>query len=293
MKIGVTGGTGFIGRSFVSRYCTEHDLTILTLENEKVTPFGNEQYISSDFSEESIMENFKGCDAIVHLAFARPAIGKQETFSDYFDSISLSEKVFSAAKKLAVTNVVVMSSRSVYNSRMKMPLSEERVDPYSLYGAAKAAVENIGEIYNRCGMKIKFLRSAQVMGVGERKNLMTVYLEKAMNKEPLTVYGEGVSTKTYIYVKDIARAIMCAVYAHDVSGAFNIAMEKPISNRALAETYCEIFDNRRNIVFLKDKEEDGEFWQIDIAKAKDQLGFFPEYDIGGALRDMKRIIEKD
>ncbi|MBQ7715142.1 MAG: NAD(P)-dependent oxidoreductase [Clostridia bacterium] len=293
MKIGITGGTGFIGRCFVSENCGTHDLTILTLEGETPLHYGNERYIPSDFSKESIKKAFGDCDAIVHLAFARPPEGRKEALSDYSDSISLSERVFKAAEEEGIKNVVVMSSRSVYNSSMKMPLTEDDTAPYSIYGAAKLEVEKLGDPYNRRGMNIKFLRSAQVMGVGERRNLMTVYLESSVRKEPLKVYGEGISTKTYIYVKDVSKAIMCALNSPDVSGAFNIAMERPVSNAELAALYCKVFNNPDNVIFLRDKKEDGEFWQIDITKAKNLLGFRPEYDVESALTDMKRIIENN
>ena len=206
MKIGITGGTGFVGRAFVERYFREHDLTILTMKGEQPRRFGDEKYVCSDFSAEDIVRKFSGCDAVVHLAFARPPIGRPDSAENYYESISISDNVFSASKALDITNIVVMSSRSVYNASMPMPLKEDFTSPYSVYGEAKLEVEKLGASYNERGMKIKFLRSAQVMGIGERRNLMTVYLERSLKKETLNVYGEGASTKTYIYVKDAARA---------------------------------------------------------------------------------------
>ncbi len=290
MKIGLTGGTGFIGKYFVSEYGDSHDLTVLTLEGDPASPAGDPRYISSDFSVKDIENKFASCDAIVHLAFARPPVGGEDSMSRYADSISVSENVFTAAKNLGIANVVVMSSRSVYNASMKMPLAEDRVGPYSVYGEAKLAVEKIGEKFNGDGMRIKFLRSAQVMGAGERKNLMTVYLERSVNKEPLYVYGKGISTKTYIYVKDVSRAVMCAAEHPDEFGAFNIAMKDAVSTGQLAKLYCKVFDDPAGVVFLEDRPEDGERWIIDVTKAKERLGFEAAYDIEGALRDMKKLL---
>ena len=293
MKIGVTGGTGFIGKVFVSSVCGEHDLTVLTLEGESPVRFGSEEYVTSDFSREDMVQKFAGCDAIVHLAFARPAASGADSVGNYFESIAISENVFGAASDLGIKNVVTLSSRSVYSASMEMPLTEERAEPYSVYGAAKLTVEKIGGICNARGMKIKFLRCAQVMGVGERKNLMTVYFEKARGKETLPVYGEGASTKTYIYVKDVARAIMCALEHPDESGVFNIGMTHAVSNLELAKLYCEVFDNADNYVLLRDKKEDGEVWRLDVGKVQRRLGFSPAYDVRAALADMKRITEEN
>ena len=64
-----------------------------------------------------------------------------------------------------------------------MPFCEDgKTAPLSYYGAAKLVIENIAHLYNvRKKMKIKSLRLAQVLGVGERPGYMpTIFLEKCL-----------------------------------------------------------------------------------------------------------------
>ncbi len=293
MIICVTGGTGFIGRYFISKYSNEHKLIVLTTRKYSIERIGNEDYVYTDYSVDSLINIFKNCDAIVHMASIRPTKEYEKSALSYFENVTVSENIFKAAKMLEISNIAVLSSRSVYNSSMPMPLKEEYTAPYSLYGASKMMIENIGGIYNReYGMKIKFLRLAQVMGIGERRNLMTVFLENSIKHQTLSVYGEGISEKTYVYVKDVSAAIMCAIKSSEESGAFNIAMKQPVSTLKLAQTFCRVFGNEGNYKVLSGEKEDGESWIIDTSKAEKILGFLSAYDIESAIRDMKNDIDK-
>ena len=190
--------------------------------------------------------------------------------------------------------MVLISTRLVYSDDLPSPIKEEFTKPYSYYGISKLMSENIANIYNkRFGMKIKSLRMAQIIGIGERKNLMTIYLERSLAGEKLSVYGKGISSKAYVYVKDAARAVMTACSLPDVSGEFNICIASTISNKELAEAFCEVFENKSGYELLEDKAEDCEYWLVDNSKAERELGFVPEFDLRKALTDMRNILRGD
>lgn len=295
MKIAVTGGTGFIGKYLVRELSKDNEIIVLAIEEGEIPSIAGEKYYHTDYSKDSLKTVLSGCDAIVHMAGVRSPQNKSECGIGYYsDNITVSDNIFSVAAEKGIANIVMLSTQSVYNGTMEMPLTEDKTSPFSLYGVSKLMAEDLSVYYNRkYGMKIKQLRLAQVLGIGERKNLMSVYLEKSVNKETLPVYGKGISTKTYIYVKDVVRAVKCAIEHPKVCGAFNIAMDCSVTNARLAQSFCEVFGNDGNFVFLPEKKEDGEIWSMDNSKAKEKLGFYPRYTLKDALTDMRKIIQED
>lgn len=293
MKIVVTGGTGFIGKYLIAGLHDKYEILVLTRQNIKeIHRIANENYIKTDYSKEHLRTCFKECGALVHMSAIRMTESKEKSIENYFDNIRIAENLFTAANDVGIKNVIVISSRSVYNANMHMPVKEDMAAPMSLYGISKLAVENLAGIFNqRYKMNIKSLRLAQVIGVGERENLMSTYLNNCIQNIPLKVYGEGKSSKAYIYVKDVVSAIDCALNKPDVCGAFNISMKESISNKELAKAYCDVFGNTFEL--LPDEKEDGEIWYLDTAKANEVLRFEPKYDLIKSLLDTRKIIKNN
>ena len=295
MKIGITGATGFLGKNLLKEYAHEHSFIVTSTRDPKniegLCIHTNIKYVKCDYETESLVQCFNGCDAVIHMAAKRPDNNSESSFTNYYDNIRMSENVFEAARILGLKNVVLISTRLVYSDDLPSPIKEEFTKPYSYYGISKLMSENIANIYNkRFGMKIKSLRMAQIIGIGERKNLMTIYLERSLAGEKLSVYGKGISSKAYVYVKDAARAVMTACSLPDVSGEFNICIASTISNKELAEAFCEVFENKSGYELLEDKAEDCEYWLVDNSKAERELGFVPEFDLRKALTDMRNIL---
>ena len=142
MVIGVTGGTGFIGRYFLSSYANKHKIVVLTTKKGNIERIGGEEYRYTDYSIDSLKEILTGCDAVVHMAGKRSSADAERSAVNYFDNVTVSENVFQASRLLGIKNLVVLSSMSVYNPSMAMPLKEEFTSPYSLYGVSKMTVEN-------------------------------------------------------------------------------------------------------------------------------------------------------
>ena len=296
-KIGVTGGTGFIGQ-YLLRHCADRfECAVVTSGSggRKRFDHPNIRYIVSDYSEESLHEAFAGCDAIVHLGAKRSDADSEKAFSNYQGNLLFSESVFRTARDLGITNVVNISSTAVYGYDMKPPFSEDAaVSPLSFYGACKRSIELIAALYNKkFGMRIKSLRLAQVIGEGERGGYMlTIFKDRCREGLPLNVYGHGRAGREYVYVRDVVRAIETAMDHPDSMGAFNIGMGVFTSNLELAETYCDVFENKAGCVLLTDKPETVFDYRMDVDKARRELGFACEYDLRSAIADVRRTLEE-
>lgn len=295
MKIGLTGGTGFIGQHFLKDYADRHTFVAAT-SRENTGGFyqhPNIRYVISDYSIDSYRSMFMGCDCIVHLGAKRYSAENEKCFAHYIENITASECLFEAACLLGIHNVVNISTTSVYNPNQKQPYTEEQTHPFNRYGISKLCVEELAGLFNRKkGMHIKSLRLAQVIGLGERSGyLLAVYLERCLKGKTLEVFGRGESAKEYIYIKDVTAAIMCACLKESLVGSFNIGTGTATTNLNLAKAFCSVFRNEGGYRLLPEKQEDGLAYCMDVSHAKETLGFCAEYDLCSALVDMKKELE--
>ncbi len=296
MKLGITGGTGFIGQYFLKEFSNDNQIFVITSRDKVDDLYQNKNvfYQKADYNTEGFKKIFAGCDAVIHLGAKRSSKEIEGHIENYFDNVRVSEELFTACSELGITNVVNISSTAVYDTTTKFPFSEQNaVNPLSYYGTAKLMVENIAHIFNRKkNMKIKSLRIAQVIGVGERGGYMlSIFLERCLKQEVLNVYGKGESGREYIYVKDVARAINYALNNPDESGIYNIGSGILTTNLELAEAFCKIFENKLGYHLLTDKKEALDFYLMDVKLVKEKMGFETKYSLEDSLKDMKLILQ--
>jgi UDP-glucose 4-epimerase len=296
MKIAITGGSGFIGTWLIREYGDTYDFYVLGRkpDTHELRVAGRAvPYLHTDYSVGNLQKQLSSADAVVHMAARR--YGTNEQFSDYLPNISIGSNVFDACRAAGITNVVHLSSRSVYNNLLPTPWREEmRTVPSSYYGIAKLALETLAEHQNAAhGMKIKNLRVAQVVGTGEREGFMVMtFVRNALEKKPLTVFGSGTGRREYIYVRDVAGAIHAALVATGTGGTFNIGTGVSLSHRELADMVNRAFGNT-GLQLLPDRPEDTSISLMDCSRAREILGWEARWSIEEGFRDMQELYTQE
>ncbi len=296
MKIGLTGGTGFIGQYILKENTDENEFVVITSREgtDGLFTHPNISYVTANYTGADFERVFDGCDAIVHLGAKRSTKEAEESVLNYTDNLRVSEDLFKACVNLNIKNVVNISSYAVYDTTLALPFEESLATaPLSNYGLMKHTIEGLAHLFNRKhAMNIKSLRLAQVIGVGERGGYMlSIFLERCLNQQVLNVYGKGTAGREYIYVKDVSKAVMCALKSETKKEIFNIGNGYITTNLELAQAFCKVFDNKSGYECLTDKKEIVEHYLMSGDLAKKELGFTPDFTLEGALSDMKGIIE--
>lgn len=298
MKIAVTGATGFVGKWLLKDFSDKHEFIIIgrkelgtyvDIDNNKYS------YVCTDYTIPSLANAFKGIDAVIHLAAQRPGINyKSEGFDVSIENIKMSISVIEACLINNIKNIVMASSISVYSSENPLPWKEDmNVQPLGHYGIGKVTVENLSNFYNsKDKLNIKNLRIGRIVGTGEREGFMlTNFINQANRKETLKLYGKGIGKREYIYVRDVADALVSAVEAENSRGIYNIGTGVNTTHKDLAEIINKVFDNEGNLQLLEDKPEDTMEFLMNCEKAKNELNWKASWTLEKALQDMKKIMQ--
>lgn len=297
MKIGITGGTGFVGQKFIEMFGSKYELIVATSKESTASYCQRAVYRTVNYTVEDFKKIFAGCNAVIHLG-GKVMRGMDDSMnvSDYVNNLELCENVFRACKEMNIRNVVFTSSVAVYDQQNSNPVCEgDNCQPNSMYGVMKVAAEKIAEIYNRrYGMCIKILRVSQILGIHEKidcTQFWDLLLINSYNNRAITIYGKGLTGRDVIYVKDVALALSKAVETPEAKGIYNIGIGSVCTNLEIAQIYREVFHCSKEIRLDFDKEESGIQTCLDCKKAEKDFNFKPHYNLQNMVIDMKEEFE--
>lgn len=305
----VTGGAGFIGSHTVERFLAEghrvvviDNLTSGYLENLP-TEHPNLRFVrGSILDTDGLTDLCNGCDAIVHLA-AIPSVQRsieapEETHDvNYLGTLS----VASAARRAKVGRIVYASSAAVYADIGQGPIAvDASLAPSSPYGVDKLA----GEYLLRCwthlyGTSTIPLRFFNVYGERQRagspySGVISIYAAAALNDRPVKVFGDGLQSRDFIYVADVAEAIFRAT-TRDLPGnhVINVATGKSTSLLDLIRVLGELRGKPIEIQF--DPARPGDI-RHSLARAqliRELLGYEAETQLQAGLAKLLAWLEQE
>lgn len=226
MKVLITGGAGFIGSNVIRFLNKNHpDWELLALDDLSTGSRSNLEGLDARFVDGSILDfaTVQGCardvDSIIHLA-AIPSVPRSiaDPVPTHLANVTGTMNVLEAARLGGTEQVIFASSSSVYGSNPALPKSErDWTRPMSPYGASKLAAEAYVLSYAfSYGMKSLAFRFFNVYGPGQSADhayaaVVPKFVDRALEGEPLVVYGDGSQTRDFTYVDSV-----CAVLAEAV-----------------------------------------------------------------------------
>ena len=264
----VTGGAGFIGSQIVERLLKE-GASVRVLDNFRTGLHENLEDIKNDIEliEGSILEAddlakaCKGIDLISHQA-AQLEITRaiDDPVEDLITNTVGTLNVFKEAVNAGIERVVFASSAGVYGQAVATPQDEDThpTEPNWAYGVSKLATEKYATIFQETNsLKTVALRYGIVYGPREwYGRVLTIFLKRALEKQPLVVFGDGAQIRDFVNVKDVVDMnMLCLEDNGSTNQIFNVATAHGTTINELAEMVAKVANN--NLEIIHEEVEEG------------------------------------
>lgn len=225
MRVLVTGGAGFIGSHMVAALLARGaSVSVLddfsTGKRANLPADGDLTVTEGDVADQAAVEAaLSGCDAFVHLAaVASVERSVREPLVTHRTNLQGSIQLFDEAARQGVRRGLYASSAAVYGDSAALPLAEsEPPRPLTPYAADKLAGEHYLAYYHRGGrLNATAFRFFNVFGPRQDPSspysgVISIFLDRARRGAPLTVFGDGLQTRDFVYVGDVVNALMAAL----------------------------------------------------------------------------------
>lgn len=248
MKAFVTGGAGFVGSNLVDRLIDDgHSVVVYdnfsTGKHEFLDRVSYEpecRIIKGDLLDTDLLnEKMKGCDIVFHLAAnADVRFGLNHPTRDLEQNTIATSNVLEAMRINGIKKIMFSSTGSIYGDTKELPTPENAQFPIqtSLYGASKLACEGLIQAYCE-GYDFQAYIFRFVSILGERYthgHVCDFYRKLQDNPNEMEVLGNGMQSKSYLYVQDCIDAIFHLTRnTTDKINIFNLGVED----------YCTVNDS--------------------------------------------------
>lgn len=290
MRIVITGGAGFLGSHLCDRCLAEgHD--VVAVDNFITGDPSNIAHIDSphfSFRKQNISEGIfvdGAVDFVLH--FASPA-----SPVDYLELPIQTLKVGALGTHNALglarakgAGLLLASTSEVYGDPLVHPQKEDywgnvnSIGPRGCYDEAKRFAEAIVMAYHRQHqINTKIVRIFNTYGPRMRLNdgrIVPNFMKQAVSGEPLTVYGDGLHTRSFCYVSDLVDGIYRLMLSEE-NLPVNIGNPHEFTVLELARQIIALTHSSSEIIYQELPQDDPKKRKPDITKAKVLLGWEPK-----------------
>ncbi len=254
-KMLVTGAAGNIGSALTLALCKRNRYSVLAVDDLSTGSIAklpspateNYRFIKADvndYSEISAIFLKYGFDYVFHFA---AVVGVERTLANplkVLDDIQGIKNVLNLAKNVGVERVFYSSSSEVYGEPVSLPQNEETTPlnsrlPYAI-------VKNIGEAYFRSyyqehGLHYTIFRFFNTYGPNQSEDfVLPKFLKAALENEDITIYGDGLQTRTFCHVDDNVDTMLATLEdSLHIDGVLNIGSDEEITILDLARLVIE------------------------------------------------------
>lgn len=301
----ITGGAGFIG-SHIAHLLVENGQKVIVFDNLSSGNLNNLEDIKNDITfingditkQDDLAKLPKDIDYILHLAaqisVPQSVENPQETF---FTNTQGTLNILEFAKKIKAKKIVLSSSAAIYGDKTLPPCPENATPAcQSPYALSKLQGEEMLKIYNLLySVPTVTLRCFNVFGPRQNPNsayaaVIAKFVDCFIQKQPLTIFGNGKQTRDFVFVKDIAKANIFAALNLSKGEVYNVASGAHYTLLELVEILNNLFGYKAQINFAPARLGDIQNSFADISKIT-AAGFKPKYTLETGLKEMLETME--
>ena len=295
-KILVTGGSGFLGTQVVDE-----------LKRRGVSSDSILVPRSSDFDLrvwENCQRIVKGVDVIIHLAAKVGGIGfnLEHPGELFYDNLIMGALMMEAARQASVKKFVAVGTICAYPKFSPIPFKEDDLwngypeETNAPYGLAKKMLLVQAQSYRQqYGFNAVFLLPVNLYGPGDmfdpkQSHVIPALIKKFTeavrdNKKMVDVWGTGIATREFLFVRDAARAIVLAAEKYNKSDPVNIGSGMEVSIKDLVQKIAGIAGFVGEIRWDASKPDGQPRRQLDVSRAQKEFGFSAEMDFNAGLKE--------
>lgn len=292
-RVLITGGAGFLGSHLCDRYLHE-GYEVICMDNLSTGSADNIAHLIGNEDFEFIKHDVTNyihvngdLDLILHFASPASPIDYLEMPIQTLKVGSLGTHKALGLAKAKNARLLLASTSEVYGDPKIHPQAEDywgNVNPIGhrgVYDEAKRFAEALAMAYHRYhGIETRIVRIFNTYGSRMRLHdgrALPTFMRQALNGNPLTVYGDGSQTRSFMYVKDLVEGVWRLSQSNYVEPV-NIGNPEEITILEFAKEIIELTDSDSEIIFEELPKDDPQVRQPDISKAKEVLDWEPKYD---------------
>lgn len=307
----ITGGAGFIGSNFI-HYVFKNYSNIKVINIDKLTYAANINnlenimenpnhiFIKGDICNRELIEyifelykpdyiiNF-AAESHVDRSIEDPSLFMKTNILGTYTLLEVFKRYFEKNRNNKI-RFLQISTDEVYGSlptESKEKFTEDSpLKPNNPYSASKASADLIVKAYYKTyNLPVLITRSSNNFGPRQyHEKLIPLTIKKALNKEPIPIYGDGKNIRDWLYVVDNCKAIDLVLNKGKIGEIYNIGGENEWKNIDLVNFICEILSKltkkdtneyKKLITFVKDRPSHDRKYSLNIKKISDELDFFP------------------
>jgi len=307
MRTLVTGGAGFLGSHLCDRLINEgHEVicmdNLITGDTDNIAHLsGNKsfKFVKYDVTEYIFLDG--PLDYILHFASPASPIDYLELPIQTLKVGSLGTHKALGLAKAKKARFLLASTSEVYGDPLIHPQPEayygnvNPIGPRGVYDEAKRFAEALTMAYHRYhGVDTRIVRIFNTYGPRMRLNdgrVVPSFLHQALTGENLTVFGDGMQTRSFCYVSDLIEGIyrlLCSA----INDPVNIGNPVEMTIMDFAKKIHEVAGGNGEIIFKPLPQDDPKVRQPDITKAKGLLGWSPKVSLDEGIRETLNYYKK-
>lgn len=294
-RILITGGAGFIASHVADQLVAAgHDVAVvdnLSMGKREYVPAAAQFYPYDIKSQETVelIRRWRPQVIVHHAAQMSVQVSVSDPILDAQENILGSLNILQAAARAGVEKVIFASTGgAIYGDDAPLPAREEdRARPEAPYGIAKLAVEHYLHFYHREHAIIPIaLRYANVYGprqngMGEA-GVVAIFIEKLLAGQQPRINGDGLQTRDFVFVEDIAAANLLALN-YPKAGSFNIGTGKETDILTIYLKLQELMGSPLGPVYGPAKPGEQRRSVLDSTLAQRELGWQPRTNLSQGL----------
>ena len=285
----VLGGTGFLGMNVINHYqqelqeFAERDVVFIVVGKTQALQIRlNCIQVQIDYRNEQelriLMESYPIEEVFHFISTSVPATSNANIKYDVKSNLLSTLTLLDLMREFDIKKIIYLSSGgTVYGEHHEMKYQEDYLStPNNSYGVLKLTIENYIKLYQKLfGVNYLILRVSNPFGMFHQSKvngLINIAIRKSMNNEPIQIWGDGTSTKDYIFASDLARIFWQLKELNCYNDVINIGSGQMYSINDILG-YIKIVLPQTKWVYQDEKIFDTRHSDFNIDKLKSKTNF--------------------